>query len=451
MPFLRDRLLGTDARGHGLLIAVVLCMVLGGSDLVAPWLDVVVQIGVAGLAAWWFCTAPRSQIAAIPLSAWVIVGMVVLLPLFQLVPLPPAVWHALPGRDLERQALDLVGQGDTWRPLSLTPDRTLAAALAMACGVIFVPMAAATDRGGRSRIMVAVVTVGVLSVLVGAQQIVGGADGFFQFFGTGNRNLHGFQWNRNSEADVLLLAMLGAAGCATELLRLPGMRRRRLQVLVLAGGLSVVFALGVVLTGSRTGIVLILPILLGQALIMAPHIRLSKSLLVLPVVALVAGAALWGNSVLVGALDHFHDSAELRPGIWTDSLVLVHRFMPLGGGLGSFAPLFAQVEQLDLLNPLYVAHAYEDYVQLAIEAGIPGLAALLTLVVILVLAAWRGVAAPMYESRAQHIFAVSALLTLAVHSAWDYPLHSPSLACLAACCVGMLLRPARTAEEKGAA
>lgn len=442
MPFLRDRLLGTDKRGVALLGGIGLCMMLGGGDVLVPWLDVVTQLAVALIALTWFWTAPRGQLARIPMAAWVIAGLVVALPLVQLIPLPPALWHVLPGRDLERQALALVGQGDSWRPWSMTPDRTLASALAAACAAIFVPMVAGTDRGGRSRIMMVIVTVGVLSVLVGSQQLTGGTGGFFQFYAADSDVLRGFQYNRNSEADVLLLAMLAATGCTVELLRLTGMGRWRRPMLALLLGLTVLFVVGTVLTRSRTGILLIVPVFLAQGWMLRQQIRMRPVLLLLPLAAGAVLAVLWGNSVLTGALGHFQDGVALRPLIWSGSLDLARQGMPLGLGLGGFGTAFARIETLDMVNPLYVAHAYQDYVQLVIEAGLPGLLVLVAVAAILGRAAWQGIAAPVEGSRAHYLFAVIALLMLAGHSVWDYPLHSTSLACVAACCAGMLLRPA---------
>mgnify|MGYP007125385276 CR=1 FL=1 len=41
-----------------------------------------------------------------------------------LVPLPPAIWSQLPGRELVSEIDRAAGLGDVWRPLSLTPGAT---------------------------------------------------------------------------------------------------------------------------------------------------------------------------------------------------------------------------------------------------------------------------------------------------------------------------------------
>ena len=449
MPFLRDRLKGTGLHGGWALAGVALSMMLGGGDTAAPWMDNILEAVVALIVLGWFWTAPRARVAAIPPMAWVIAGLIVVLPLVQLIPLPPGFWHALPGRDVERQALALVGQDNSWRPLSMTPDRSFSAALAAAGAAIFVPLVAAADRSGRSRIMVTIVTVAVISALIGTQQLAGGTRNIFMFYGP-TSHLHGFQWNRNSEADVLLIAMLAQVGCARELLRLADMERHRRLVMALGAGLAVLLALCVVLTGSRTGILLIVPVALTQLAFMLPHLRRNRALLLLPLAGTLALAMVWSNPVLVSAFAHFHDSADMRPGIWADSLALARQQAVWGVGLGGYSPAFATVERLDLVNPLFAAHAYEDYVQLLIEGGLAGMAVMLAIAGMVGWAIWRGIAAPVLGSRAQYLFAVATLVLLALHALWDYPFHASSLACIAACCIGLLL-PVRRVTTGGEA
>jgi hypothetical protein len=52
-------------------------------------------------------------------------------PLLQLIPLPPAVWTGLPGRDQIVLALELAGLQPGWVPLSVAPDQTWGSALAL--------------------------------------------------------------------------------------------------------------------------------------------------------------------------------------------------------------------------------------------------------------------------------------------------------------------------------
>lgn len=445
MPFLRDRLLGTDMRGIGVMVAVAASMVMGGSDVLIPWLDLAVQLTTLCIATWWFLSAPRAKIAMIPRTAWVACAVVLALPLMQLIPLPPSIWHGLPGRDLERGALALIGQDNSWRPLSMLPRTTLATMLSLCSSVILIPMVASSDRGGRSRIVATIAAVGLLSMLVGTQQVVGGSGSPLQFFQSDSHALSGFQRSRNGEADILLIAMLATACCAVELLRLTGMERRRRTVLALAGVLTLVFAVGVILTGSRTGLLLLLPTLLAQGMMLRPQLKGRLGLILLPVVVIVLGVtalAVQDVPAVHDALAHYQSGLDTRPAIWRKTAELVPIYGVTGVGLGVYPAIYGTVEQMDTINAFYVAHAFNDYAQLIIDAGIPGALVLAAMAIVILRGVAAGLLNPVLSSRAHYLFALATLGLLATHSFWDYPLRSPSLACIAACCVGMLL-PAR--------
>lgn len=450
MPFLRDRFLKIEGCDVALSTGVALCLVLGGGDMGAPFMDNIAEACAALAILAWFWMVPAYRFASIPRLAWLAAGLIVALPLMQLVPLPPALWQALPGRELERQALALIGQENSWRPLTMVPGETINALLFAICTAMFVPMTAAAGRSGRTRVLLTVVVVAIISLLVGSQQLMGGRDNPFSFYGD-TFTVRGFQWNRNSEADLLVITMLAVAACAAELLRLDQKGRWRRAVIVLTLCLTVVLALGTVLTGSRTGTVMLFPALVGQAVILFPHLRIRRSagLMVLPVAAAIVLALLWSNPVLMAALNHFKDTHDLRPEVWLDTLNLLHRQAAWGAGLGSFGPMFATVERFDILMPDAIGHAYQDYAQLVVEAGMPGLLIFLAIVGVIAVSAWRGWSRPVAGSKAQYWFALISLLLFAGHSLWDYPLHSNSLACLAACCCGMLL--AKRGSERGAA
>ena len=64
----------------------------------------------------------------------IFLGLAILLVFLQLVPLPPEVWTALPGRELLKGAAEVSDQPQPWRPLSISPSAT-----ANALGSLVVP------------------------------------------------------------------------------------------------------------------------------------------------------------------------------------------------------------------------------------------------------------------------------------------------------------------------
>src|SRR5690606_4034235 len=72
----------------------------------------------------------RNSVSAHPLAIGILAAIAAL-PLLQLIPLPPGLWTALPGRSEPALALELAGIAPGWTPLSLVPERTWRSFLAL--------------------------------------------------------------------------------------------------------------------------------------------------------------------------------------------------------------------------------------------------------------------------------------------------------------------------------
>ncbi len=109
---------------------VLLLLIGGGGGSPAPLAELFCK-GLAAVACclWLWLDGPAA-IRGAPALPWV-AGLILLVPLIQLVPLPPSLWHELPGRDLLRDNLALVGADRAWRPLSIATQRTLDGVLAL--------------------------------------------------------------------------------------------------------------------------------------------------------------------------------------------------------------------------------------------------------------------------------------------------------------------------------
>ena len=100
-----------EARGagfEGLAPAVFLGLALafGGGGSPAPLPELILELLAAATALVWLLTPwGGPDWARVPKTAWLIAALVAAVPLLQLIPLPPLIWQALPGRELEREAL----------------------------------------------------------------------------------------------------------------------------------------------------------------------------------------------------------------------------------------------------------------------------------------------------------------------------------------------------------
>ena len=96
-------------------------------------------------------------------------------PLIQLIPLPPWLWTALPGRDAAAGTFEILGQKTPWMPISLSPNETWLSALSLMPPIaIFLGTILSTYRERRWLSLV-FLAVGVVSVFIGLIQVAQGA------------------------------------------------------------------------------------------------------------------------------------------------------------------------------------------------------------------------------------------------------------------------------------
>ncbi len=119
--------------------------------------------------------------------------------------------------------------------------------------------------------------------------------------------------------------------------------------------------------------------------------------------------------------------------------------MPLGSGVGSFSRVYSLFEDRSQLDPTtYVNHAHNDYLEIALETGVPGLIVLLLFLVWWGRAAWRAWRVPDVSPYAQAASIASAAIL--VHSLVDFPLRTAAISAVFAMCLGILVEPRRARE-----
>ncbi len=260
----------------------------------------------------------------------------------------------------------------------------------------------------------ALVLAGALSTVVGLVQAFAPelADGFWvAATGAGGRAVGNLR-QPNHLSSLLLWAMIAVV---------PLLRTRRLPWPV-ALPLFLLMLFGVVLTGSRTG-------LLGT-LLLAAWGALDRSLerrtRLMLVLAPVAGALLWlgmaewarlHDSVFAGEAQlRQADPSSSRFGIWKNTLSLIAMHPWLGVGFGEFN--FAWTLTPFPGRPVaFFDHTHNLELQLAVELGLPLAALVLALLARALWEAWRAArAAPTLRA------ALVLVLMAALHSQFEYPL-----------------------------
>ena len=431
---------------------MALVLVLGGGNWTIPLPRLLAQlVGVAMLvAALALPVAAQGEDAADRLTT-VDRLVLALLALFALhmVPLPPWLWSALPGRELAALADRQVFGAPLWRPLSIDPSATLDSllmllpALAVYC---------AARRGGeeRRRALLAGTLLALGAAIATGLLQLGLPDGALQFYPRGDyANPVGFFTNRNHQATFLLMALPLAVLLLDGGRRAPGGGRGGLPVLfVLALGV----AIAALVTGSRSGAALLPVALVATALgwlgtepgrdTAGPGLRrLWLAVAMLVAIALGLGLlAASGADSLSAVLRRGEVAEDQRFDFWPLVAGAGAAFWPMGSGIGTFLEGYEMHEPLSAVAPLYLNHAHNDYLEIFLEAGIPGL--ILALVAIAELAAlgWRAWRRGEPVAARPARLAAVALLLPVLHSLVDYPLRTISITCLFALAAALLAR-----------
>jgi exopolysaccharide production protein ExoQ len=432
-----------------LLAVVVTACVFGGGGVAYGLSNLVVQLtafavlGYNGEAVWRFVAQGPRTLAAL-------VVLTLAIPLLQLVPLPPALWTALPGRELVAEAILSVEELGS-RPFTVNAARTFVAFLGLIVPLTVLIMGVNVTADARQRVALAIIAVGVASMLLGVVQVMGqDQEGLLYPENPLPGVLFGFFANRNSQAIFLDACLLLLVGCfAPQRLLSPRW--------IFRFAVAALLVTGVVLTRSRSGIALLalpLALFLLKAYVEG---RKSKSQagaisrpLQLGIIAAVIAAFTVGTVAAVpgSRLDavkaRFEQEGERRPEIWENASFSADRFWPAGAGMGTFDEVYQVDESLEHISARRAGRAHNEYLELAIEAGPLGLAAVLGWAIWIILAGW---AALRDEQRRWPALAGSGiLLAAALQSALEFPLRNQTMLCVTAFAI-VLLIPAGQAPQ----
>ncbi|CAN0569157.1 unnamed protein product, partial [Laminaria digitata] len=106
-----------------------------------------------------------------------IAGALLALMVLQLIPLPPSVWTALPGRQIFADIADIAGIEQPWRPLTLSPSKTLNSLFSLAVPIAAIMLYLNLDREYRRRAVPVLIVLCSISALWAIFQVIGPARG----------------------------------------------------------------------------------------------------------------------------------------------------------------------------------------------------------------------------------------------------------------------------------
>jgi len=432
---------------------LLLCLLIGGS-VRGEWGNMLLRLIAIAIIAW-AAIEPRSdrpspqerhlQALILLALAWIAL---------QLVPLPPALWTALPGREFVVDGYGLLGESLPWLPIALSPHDALATVLAVLPAIAMLAAMLRLRAYTPSGLAIALLAGTLGGVLLGALQVASAdpmTSPWYLYEVTNYGVATGFFANANHMATLLVAAIpFLAALLATSRGGADAVQRYSAAV-AMVGGSLVIILVGIVLNGSLAALGLGLPVLFASLLLV---FRRKNRPLGLPLIGLalllVAGVAAISTAPVQSrfAGPEAQASVESRKERFSTTAQIAGDFAPVGSGLGSFSDAYKLYENPGEVTRTYVTHAHNDYLEIAAELGVPGV-----LLLLLFLAWWARAAVSPWRTASTDAYARAATIASAAilaHSFVDFPLRTAAISSLFAACIVLMVRPWVSSTGKSA-
>jgi len=392
---------------------------------------------------------------------------IALVPLLQLVPLPPAIWTKLPHREEMATIFKVLGGNPPWLPISVAPSATWQSALSLLPPLaVFLGVIQLSYRERRLMSLV-FIGMGIFAAVMGLIQVAQGPSSPFRFFAfTSNLEAVGFFANQNHFAALMYTLLPFVAAWATNMGFTIGPWRnhkspetRSIVMLTAAFLALIVLMTADILTRSRAGLALmIVAAFVTLALPLADRRRPSR---LTPGKLVLASALTLILLIVQFGLYRVYDKFATdpmqgaRPVFARNTIEAAKAYMPFGSGVGTFVSVYPTFERpQDTIANVYANHAHDDWLEIWLEGGI----------VSIVLAAgfliWFSLRSKkLWQRSPGNIRDIDVLLARAstvavplilIHSVVDYPLRTDAMMAVFAFCCALLVAPPKTAREEDA-
>jgi O-antigen ligase len=416
-------------------------MTLLGGDVIEPgWqFNLIVASGLLALCAS-IADGGLEHLRALPLLPRLALGFVVLLPIVQIIPLPPSIWSGFPGRMVEREVYGIIGVSGDWLPISIEPLNTMMAVLLLApLAALFLFALRATDAESFI-IAAALCGFALLAGVIGIVQFASSGQAF-DFYGKAFRGpMLGLVTNRNHMALHMATGII-IGGCIVRICM-----GRTLVATAVAAAWSLLLLSLILGTASRAGFALGC---LAALLTMVQFIRLGSSSNFRIVAFLGAVIGLGMSAILLsGAFGKLIArlsvaGGDVRWSIWNQSMRIARDYFPFGAGLGAFENVYKKYEQVDGVSTIYMNQAHQEYIQVVLEAGCLGAVALVLMVSAWAWAMIKARGSDPQADRQTRLMAIvggQVVLLFGLHSVVDYPLRTSTLSAIFAVSLAWLMR-----------
>ncbi len=426
-----------------------LCLIIGGSAQ-GIWANMILELTGLAIIAWAAMSSEEEPLVQPARQLLGIAILVLAVVAIQLIPLPSSLWPNLGGRERIADGYRILGLAVPAFPASLVPYKTLNSVLglipplAVFCAIVRL-------KAYRGSFMAAALVAGAIAgILLGALQVASSVpteSSWYLYPQTNPGYAVGFFANANHMATLLVISLpfLAAIAAAAK----GASVQRYSAFIVLTAAAALVIVLGVALNGSLAAYGLLLPVLAGSALILLPQGSAMRSALIIIAALLLAAAIAFLASSSIGSSSLGSEAAtsvQSRQEILAMTMRGVKDYFTLGSGLGSFREVYALYEDSTQVGNTYVVHAHNDYVEVALEMGVAGIALL-----ILFLIWWAAALRRVWGTAESGAFARAASVASAAilaHSLVDFPLRTAAISAAFGMCLALLAdrRPPQIAD-----
>lgn len=385
--------------------------------------------------------------------------------MLQLIPLPPSVWHVLPGRELavliDRTALNEA----IWRPLTLTPFATWNSFFSLFLPFSVLVLGVQIGERHHKMLLALLLVLCAVSGLLGMLQVIGSAESSLYFYEVTNSGAAvGLFANRNHQAILLsaVFPMLAVFAYTAQ----PEKNKLPIKTWLAIGGAAVLVPL-LLVTGSRSGLLLGIVGIAAAAILLRdlPRPERTKASARKPRLTMIRYAVAAGVLLLLALATVFMSRAEAikrllegdelsgpRLPMWALGWDLMLKYFPFGAGFGAITTVYEIDQPKQSLRPTYANHLHNDWLEVIVTGGF--LAGFLMIVAAL---AWSRatIACFRVQGRSDRELLMAKLgsaitLVFVLGSFVDYPLRTPSLACVfVLAAVWLSRRDARSSNYDG--
>jgi O-antigen ligase len=282
------------------------------------------------------------------------------------------------------------------------------------------------------------------SIILSAFQLIGGPGSALRFYAVTNpTRAVGFFASAN-HLPTLILCALPVAGILAAAAITSRSKQKKSGGLTVAVAAALFLAIGIAVSQSGAGYALFVPAALASFLIYrkASVGRVSRAWGIGVAVLFIGFVAVgvFGPLGKESLSDNFSEHPTSRSTIWEVTVKAATAFSPVGSGLGSFSGAYRTFDDPDRAGNQFVNHAHNDYLEIALELGVPGL--LLVAAFLL----WFGIRAVRVWSddfRGATLGRLGSVIiaVVLIHSFVDYPLRTAAIQALFAMACAFLVPP----------